>query len=55
MEESLPDGNFLRVHKTYIIAKSKVLGIMGNELDMSIKKVPFSRSRRNEIIQILTG
>lgn len=55
MEESLPDENFLRVHKTYIIAKNKVLGIMGNELDMGVKKVPFSRNRRNEIIQILTG
>ncbi|PSL07365.1 LytR/AlgR family response regulator transcription factor [Cecembia rubra] len=55
MEESLPNENFLRVHKTYIIAKNKVLGIMGNELDMGIKKVPFSRNRRNEIIRILTG
>lgn len=55
MEETLPEGNFLRVHKTYIIAKNKVLGIIGNELDMGIKKVPFSRSRRNEIIQLLTG
>ncbi|WP_304517768.1 LytR/AlgR family response regulator transcription factor [Cecembia rubra] len=55
MEEFLPNENFLRVHKTYIIAKNKVLGIMGNELDMGIKKVPFSRNRRNEIIRILTG
>lgn len=55
MEESLPSRDFLRVHKTYIISKSKVKGIVGNEIDMGIKKIPFSRSRRNEIIQALVG
>jgi DNA-binding LytR/AlgR family response regulator len=55
MEESLPSRDFLRVHKTYIIARSKVKGIVGNEIDMGMKKIPFSRSRRNEIIQALVG
>lgn len=55
MEDSLPSRNFLRVHKTYIISRSKVKGIVGNEIDMGIKKIPFSRSRRNEIIEALLG
>lgn len=55
MEESLPSGDFLRVHKTYIISKPKVKGIVGNEIDMGMKKIPFSRSRRNEIIEALVG
>ena len=54
-EESLPSQDFLRVHKTYIISKSKVKGIVGNEIDMGVKKIPFSRSRRNEIIEALVG
>ncbi|MBW3468116.1 LytR/AlgR family response regulator transcription factor [Arthrospiribacter ruber] len=54
LEESLP-STFLRVHKTYIISKDKVQGIIGNELDMGKMKVPFSRSRRSEIIELLTG
>lgn len=53
MEESLPSSNFLRVHKTYIIAKDKVQRIIGNEIDMGNKKVPLSRSRRTEIIDAL--
>jgi DNA-binding LytR/AlgR family response regulator len=55
MEESLPDNEFLRVHKTYIISKPKVKGIIGNEIDMGLKKIPFSRSRRSEIIEALVG
>ncbi|WP_194974909.1 LytR/AlgR family response regulator transcription factor [Aquiflexum lacus] len=55
MEENLPSQEFLRVHKTYIISKPKVKGIVGNEIDMGLKKVPFSRSRRNEIIEALVG
>lgn len=55
MEESLPVNDFLRVHKTYIISKSKVKGIVGNEIDMGVRKIPFSRSRRNEIIEALVG
>ncbi len=55
MEEALPAGLFIRVHKTYIISKSKVIGIIGNEIDMGIAKVPLSRIRRNEIISELTG
>lgn len=55
MEGSLPSADFLRVHKTYIISKPKVKGIVGNEIDMGVKKIPFSRSRRNEIIEALVG
>ncbi|WP_373523848.1 LytR/AlgR family response regulator transcription factor [Aquiflexum sp.] len=55
IEESLPEKEFLRVHKTYIISKPKVKGIVGNEIDMGSKKIPFSRSRRNEIIEALVG
>lgn len=55
MEESLPSNEFLRVHKTYMISKPKVKGIVGNEIDMGVKKIPFSRSRRNEIIEALVG
>ncbi len=54
LEEVLPSREFLRVHKTYIVAKDKVMGIIGNELDMEIRKVPISRNRRNEIIHELT-
>ncbi|SMD45179.1 two component transcriptional regulator, LytTR family [Aquiflexum balticum DSM 16537] len=55
MEELLPSRDFLRVHKTYIISRAKVKGIVGNEIDMGMKKIPFSRSRRNEIIEALVG
>jgi DNA-binding LytR/AlgR family response regulator len=46
MEENLPNEDFLRVHKTYIISRAKVQAIIGNEIDMGISKVPLSRVRR---------
>ncbi|PRY90394.1 LytR/AlgR family response regulator transcription factor [Mongoliibacter ruber] len=55
IEDVLPSSSFMRIHKTYIIAKNKVIGIIGNEIDMGKNKVPLSRTRRNEIIQELTG
>lgn len=55
IEEVLPGSSFLRIHKTFIIAKNKVLGIIGNEIDMGKNKIPLSRSRRSEIIEELTG
>jgi DNA-binding LytR/AlgR family response regulator len=54
MEEILPASGFLRVHKTYIVSKTKVQGIIGNELDMGSRMIPISRTRRNEILQALT-
>ncbi len=55
MEEVLPNSDFIRVHKTYIISKSKVIGIIGNEIDLGVTKIPVSRLRRNTIIAELTG
>ncbi|MFD2201063.1 LytR/AlgR family response regulator transcription factor [Shivajiella indica] len=55
IEEGLPREDFLRVHKTYIISRSKVQGIIGNEIDMGTVKIPLSRNRRSEIISDLTG
>jgi DNA-binding LytR/AlgR family response regulator len=50
MEEILPD-NFLRVHKSYIIAKDKVESLDGNRLVIGSHKIPISRSRKDEVVE----
>lgn len=53
MEEQLPAAKFLRIHKTYIVAIDKVKAVDGNQVDIGSKKLPISRQRRNEILDLI--
>lgn len=53
LEEILPSGQFIRVHKSYIVAKKKVQALDGNQLEIRKQKIPISRSRREEVVQII--
>jgi two-component system, LytTR family, response regulator LytT len=50
LEELLPKDNFVRVHKSYIIAKNKAQSLEGNLLEIGKHKIPISRSKRDEIV-----
>ncbi|MCR9098411.1 MAG: LytTR family transcriptional regulator [bacterium] len=47
----LPAANFLRVHKSFIVAKNKVKALDGNRLEMGAHKIPVSRSRREAVVE----
>ncbi len=51
LEDLLPKSNFVRVHKSYIVAKDKVHTLDGNLLEIQKHKIPISRTRRDEVIQ----
>lgn len=51
METLLPSEDFMRVHKSYIVARDAVKSIEGNILDIGIRKIPVSRSKREIIVQ----
>ncbi|MCB0567863.1 MAG: response regulator transcription factor [Phaeodactylibacter sp.] len=53
LEELLPADNFLRVHKSYIVARNKVQSLNGNMLEIGAFKIPISRSKREEIVQAI--
>lgn len=53
MEETLPANQFMRVHKSYLIARNKVKAIEGNMLEVGGAKIPISRSLRSQIIEEL--
>jgi DNA-binding LytR/AlgR family response regulator len=53
LEELLPEGGFLRVHKSYIVAKAKVQGLEGNMLEIGKQKIPISRSKREEVVKAI--
>ncbi len=53
LEAILPADNFIRVHKSFIVAKNKVQSLDGNQLEIGTHKVPISRSKREEIVEWL--
>ncbi len=56
LEETLPTTDFLRVHKSYIVAKKRVQTLDGNQLDIGGKiKIPISRERKEDIVKELFG
>jgi len=51
----LPTKDFYQVHKSYIISLSKVQAISGNQLMISEYKIPISRNKKCEIMNVLTN
>ncbi len=49
VEDYLPAGRFLKVHKSFIIAAAKVDSIDGNEIRMDQHRIPISRSLKDEV------
>jgi DNA-binding LytR/AlgR family response regulator len=50
LEEQLPSGIFLKVHKSFIVNKSKVKSIEGNILNIGNEKIAISQSLREKVI-----
>ena len=53
MEKELPASLFMRVHKSFIVALSRVSVIDGNKLLIGNDRIPFSRSIKEELRQKL--
>jgi two-component system LytT family response regulator len=50
LEDKLAAAAFIRVHKSFIAAISKIDGIEGNELFIGASRIPISRSYREQVI-----
>lgn len=53
LEETLPAGEFLRIHKSYIASVKAIQAIEGNEVIIGNRKLPVSREKRAEILSKL--
>ncbi|HQW91795.1 MAG TPA: LytTR family DNA-binding domain-containing protein [Ferruginibacter sp.] len=49
VEDYLPAGQFLKVHKSFIIAAAKVDSIDGNEIRIGTHRIPISRSLKDDV------
>lgn len=53
MEETLPPGDFIRIHKSYIASVKAISAIDGNEVIVGGKRIPLSRDKKAEILERL--
>ena len=56
LENTLPAGYFLRVHKSFIVSTGKVERLDGEDLILSgAARVPVARARKKEVVGVLFG
>ncbi len=53
LEEELPKSLFIRVHKSFIVAKKKVTTLEGNTVHIGKEKIPIGASFREEVMREL--
>jgi len=51
LEEQLPASQFVKVHKSYLVAAGKVDMIEGNEIAIGSHRIPISRNNRDEVLE----
>jgi two-component system LytT family response regulator len=51
LADKLDEGAFIRVHKSFIAAISKIDGIEGNELFIRHNRIPISRNFRQQVME----
>ncbi|MBE7175503.1 MAG: response regulator transcription factor [Mucilaginibacter polytrichastri] len=55
MEDMLPGGNFVRVHKSYIVALDKIESIERSRISIGDKVVPIGDTYRDPFFQLIGG
>lgn len=51
LEDLLPNSNFIRVHKSYIIALKEVSEVDGNQIIIQEHKIPIGKSHKTEFFK----
>lgn len=55
METLLAKDNFLRVHKSYLVATDKIKLVQGNMIHLGDHKIPIGQTYRSRISELLSG
>ena len=55
MEETLPKGDFIRVHKSYIISIDKIESIERSRISIAAKTIPIGDTYRDEFFKLIDG
>jgi DNA-binding LytR/AlgR family response regulator len=55
MENILPTSNFIRIHKSYIVAIAHMKAVFGNSVDMAKAQLPIGLNYKERIMNFVTG
>jgi len=55
MEETLPENHFVRVHKSYIVALSKIDSIERSRISIGDKVIPIGDTYRDNFFKLIDG
>ncbi|MEL7531063.1 MAG: LytTR family DNA-binding domain-containing protein, partial [Bacteroidota bacterium] len=50
LEAKLPSEDFMRIHRSYIVAQNRVKSLEGNQLNIGEISLPIGGSYRNEVM-----
>lgn len=53
VEDYLPSGQFIKIHKSYIVSASKIDSIEGNIIHIGKQQLPVSRNLKDEVMEKL--
>jgi DNA-binding LytR/AlgR family response regulator len=55
IEELLPKGNFIRIHRSFIVSKEKIEAFTSSEIEVGNKHLPIGRSYKELVSNLLEG
>jgi DNA-binding LytR/AlgR family response regulator len=53
LEETLPGNNFIRIHRSYIVAVNKIESFTSDTIEIAKYELPISRMYRHEVEKLL--
>ena len=53
LEQKLPEGDFLRIHRSYLVAISKIQAFSPNHVEINSQELPIGRSYKSEVSKVL--
>jgi DNA-binding LytR/AlgR family response regulator len=53
IEEMLPKDNFIRVHRSFIVAKDKISAFTATDVEVNNKAIPIGRSYKELVVSLL--
>jgi DNA-binding LytR/AlgR family response regulator len=51
MEAALPQAQFMRVHRSYIVALNQIKAITGNTIEVAGQQIPVSRELKESLVK----
>lgn len=53
LQEKLPEMNFMRIHKSYIVSLAKIEAFTAHSIEVPGKELPIGRSYKNSVLEAL--